>query len=497
MIFSDFEYFIFFLFVFLTVWYLFPAVFKDPSKETRILHIFLLIASYFFYMSWDYRFGALILLSTFIDYFVGWKLGKTENRKFRLFYLYFSLITNLVFILGFFKYYNFLASSTNSIWTPLFGKEALPILNIILPAGISFFTFQSLSYTIDVYRKEIKPELDFIKFSLFVSFFPQLVAGPIVTAKTFIPQLYEEKKFSDIPFRIAIRFFILGYFKKAVLSDQIAPTIEAIFGNPAGHHTSALWIGAVLGGVQVYLDFSGYSDMAIGSALLLGYKLPINFNLPFIATSVSGFWRRWHMTLNAWLRDYVYFTMGGSRVGAARRKLNLWFTMFVSGVWHGANWTYVFWGSLNGVFYVIEEFYHDFFPVKKDAKAEPKKGSALKLKILKWIQPLQWVLQNSLTNIAFFVGAVFFRSLTWDASWIHIKGLFFFQEGTIRPYMWKDFAWIVGLLAVGHVIGHWIFEKGRGKNIPRTLEFCFYPVIVLILCLATPENSVPFIYFQF
>lgn len=437
-------------------------------------------------MSWDYRFGALILLSTAIDYYVGLRLSDESRERVRYYLLLFSLITNLVFILGFFKYYNFLVTSINTVTNPMFGADALPVLKIILPAGISFFTFQSLSYTIDVYRKEIPAEKDFIRFALFVSFFPQLVAGPIVTARTFMPQLYTPKKLEDIEFRVAIRFFMLGYFKKAVLSDMVAPTIDTIYADPAGHHAYALLIAAALGGIQVYLDFSGYSDMAIGSAMLLGYRLPTNFNLPFLATSVSGFWRRWHMTLNSWLRDYIYIPMGGSRVTSVRRKFNLWFTMFVSGVWHGAQWTFVFWGSLNGVFYVLEEVWKEWFPDKKgNSETEP------------WYKIPLWLFQNLLNSSVFFLGAVFFRSLTWENAWIHIRGIFTFQAGQIRPYMWKDFLWILFFLYLGHIIGYFIFEKGKGKQIPASLEFAVYPILFLVLNLATPENSVPFIYFQF
>lgn len=437
-------------------------------------------------MSWDYRFGALILLSTAIDYYVGIKLSSETREKIRYYLLLFSLITNLVFILGFFKYYNFLVTSINTVTNPMFGADVLPVLKIILPAGISFFTFQSLSYTIDVYRKEIPAEKDFIRFALFVSFFPQLVAGPIVTARTFMPQLYSPKKLEDIEFRVAIRFFMLGYFKKAVLSDMVAPTIDTIYADPSGHHAYALLIAAALGGIQVYLDFSGYSDMAIGSAMLLGYKLPTNFNLPFLATSVSGFWRRWHMTLNSWLRDYIYIPMGGSRVTSVRRKFNLWFTMFVSGVWHGAQWTFVFWGSLNGFFYVLEEVWKEWFPDKKE-NATTKH----------WYNAPLWLFQNLLNSSIFFLGAVFFRSLNWENAWIHIRGIFTFQTGQIRPYMWKDFLWILFFLYLGHIIGYLIFEKGKGKQIPASLEFALYPILFLVLNLATPENSVPFIYFQF
>lgn len=441
-------------------------------------------------MSWDYRFGGLILLSTAIDYFVGIQLGKEEDPNKRLFYLYFSLVTNLVFILGFFKYYNFLVNSLNSVTTMALGESWLPILSIILPAGISFFTFQSLSYTIDVYRKEISPEKDFVRFALFVSFFPQLVAGPIVTARTFMPQLYAPKEFHQIEFRVAIRFFMLGYFKKAVLSDMVAPTIDTIYQNPGAHDAYALMIGAALGGIQVYLDFSGYSDMAIGSAMLLGYKLPTNFNLPFIATSVSGFWRRWHMTLNSWLRDYVYIPMGGSRVTSVRRKFNLWFTMFVSGVWHGAQWTFVFWGSLNGILYVIEEFWRDFFPEKKEKDPNQVVQN-------NFFSPVLWTFQNLINSSLFFLGAVFFRSSSFENAWIHIKGIFILQEGILRPYMWKDFFWVLLFLFFGHVFGYFIFERGKWKEIPARLEFALYPILFLVLNLATPENSAPFIYFQF
>ncbi|GBF51732.1 DltB-like membrane protein [Leptospira ryugenii] len=437
-------------------------------------------------MSWDYRFGALILLSTIIDYYVGWLLTRSQNRTWRLFLLNFSLITNLVFILGFFKYYNFLASTTNSFSLWALDQSFLPVLDIILPAGISFFTFQSLSYTIDVYKGEIPAERDFIRFALFVSFFPQLVAGPIVTAKTFIPQLHEPKRFEDIPFRVAVRYFMLGYFKKAVLSDQIAPTIDMIFTDPTVLHTGTLWIGAVLGGTQVYLDFSGYSDMAIGSALLLGYKLPTNFNLPFKASSVSEFWRRWHMTLNFWLRDYIYFSLGGSRVSSLRRKFNIWFTMFVSGVWHGANWTYVFWGSLNGFFYMVEEFYRERWGKPKgETNPFPK------------LQFMVWFLKMSLTNLLFFLGAVFFRSANFTAALQHLKGMFLWQTGVFRTYIWKEFLWVSCFLILGHCLGHYLWEEGKEKQIPASLELAIYPIVVLILALFTPENSVPFIYFQF
>ncbi|PKA05667.1 MBOAT family O-acyltransferase, partial [Leptospira ellisii] len=286
----------------------FNFFFGKDARALSVTHYFLLIVSYYFYMSWDWRFGGLILLSTVIDFVLAAKIHSSEDKNVKFTLITVSLVLNLVFILGFFKYYNFFADSLN-LFLGTFGiKGALPILNIILPVGISFYTFQSLSYTIDVYRGQIQPERSFLRFALFVSFFPQLVAGPIVTAKTFLPQMDTVKNLTDIQFRKAIRYFIMGYFKKVVLSDNISPITQLIYANPQDYGTAALWLGATLFAVQVYCDFSGYTDMAYGSALLLGYELPENFRMPYVARSITEHWRRWHMTLSTWLRDYVYIS---------------------------------------------------------------------------------------------------------------------------------------------------------------------------------------------
>jgi len=471
MVFFDLEYLIFFPFVFFMVWYVFP-------NQERTKQIFLLIASYYFYMSWDYRFGALILLSTALDYWVGLKLGKEERKNYRKILLYFSLFANLVCILGFFKYYIFLASNLNSVSRLIGDSDLLPIYNIILPAGISFFTFQSLSYTIDVYNRKIPVENDFVRFALFVSFFPQLVAGPIVMAKTFLPQLLVPRELNKIAFREGIRFFLLGYFKKAILSDHVARTVDTIYSNPGEYSWIALYIGAVLGGVQVYLDFSGYSDMAIGSAKLLGYDLPENFRLPFIASSVSDFWRRWHMTLNAFLRDHVYIPLGGSRVSEWKRKWNLWFTMFVSGIWHGANWTFVSWGSWNGFLYVSEEI---LSPPEK--RKEPRGIKKVLLHLLVW-------------NV-FFLGAVLFRSHNINNAIIHFQRMFTLAPGELRPFMWKAFVITILCLGIGHWLGKKIFEDKKWKAPNPIIEFALLPFVIVLFVVLTPENSVPFIYFQF
>ena len=323
MLFTSIEFFIFFGLVFIFQWYIHPLFSKeDGNDQSTSLHVFLLVASYYFYMSWDYRFGALILISTLIDYYLAIQIFNTENIRMRKLYLLSSLILNLVCILGFFKYYNFFARSLNGVAGNLGYSPFAPILDIILPVGISFFTFQSLSYTIDVYRKVIPVEKSLLRFALYVSFFPQLVAGPIVTAKTFLPQLFRKVKLEEIDFKKAIRYFLLGYFKKVVISDNVSPIVDLIFKNPENYGTSALWLANILFAIQLYGDFSGYTDMAYSSALLLGYELPENFYLPFKATSVTDFWRRWHITLGSWMKNYLYIPLGGNKVNS---KMKLFF----------------------------------------------------------------------------------------------------------------------------------------------------------------------------
>lgn len=363
-------------------------------------------------------------------------------------------------------------------------KNALPILHVILPVGISFYTFQSLSYTIDVYRRQILPEKSFLRFALFVSFFPQLVAGPIVTAKTFLPQLDTAKNLTEIRFRKAIRYFILGYIKKVVLSDNAAPIVEKIFGHPENYGTVALWLGATLFLIQIYCDFSGYTDMAYASALLLGYELPENFRMPFIARSVTEHWRRWHITLSTWLRDYVYISLGGNRAGVFRHRFNLWFTMFVAGFWHGAAWTFVIWGSCQGTILLLEALYgslkEKYF---RDFRILPDKILA----------PIQIIL-TCFVSVA--VGT-WFRAESFTKGWTMLKKMFVYTEGGLRPYMLKTGIPVILCVIAGQWLGYFIFEKKKEWNPPVWFEFSFYPIIAVILALLTPDQELPFIYFQF
>ncbi|MBK8395774.1 MAG: MBOAT family protein [Leptospiraceae bacterium] len=485
MLFTSIEFFLFFGLVFIFQWYIHPLFSKGDEKEqSTSLHIFLLLASYYFYMSWDYRFGVLILISTLIDYYLALQIAKTDKIRAKKLYLLSSLILNLVCILGFFKYYNFFANSLNATAGNLGYSSIAPILNIILPVGISFFTFQSLSYTIDVYRNIIPAEKSFIKFALYVSFFPQLVAGPIVTAKTFLPQLFRKVQFEDVNFKKAIRYFLLGYFKKVIISDNISPIVDLIFKNPENYGTSVLWLANVLFALQLYGDFSGYTDMAYSSALLLGYELPENFYLPFKATSVTDFWRRWHISLSTWLRDYIYISLGGSRYGRLRHKFNLFMTMFLGGIWHGANWTFFLWGIFMGFFLAIESTIGDL-------QEKYFKGKLTKYNFI--LNPIGFI---------YGIGAVvfacaLFRSESLEKSIIMMKKMIFYVPGIPRPYMLKTGFVVLTIVFFGHLFGYWIYEKKRTFKVPYWLELISYPFLILGIAYFTNDNETPFVYFQF
>ena len=478
MIFSDLEYFLFFGIIFFVYWYVLPIFSKDRNF---LFQGFLLFVSYYFYMSWDYRFGSLIFLSTLIDFVLAILIEKSESKPKKLFFLNLSLFLNLICILGFFKYYKFFATAIKLS----LGKEYFPILDIILPVGISFFTFQSMSYTIDVYRKEIPVEKSFLRFALFVSFFPQLVAGPIVTAKTFLPQLNTVKKIEEINFKLAIRFFLMGYFKKVIISDNVSPIVDILFKNPDLYSGLSIWIANAFFVIQLYGDFSGYSDMAFGSALLLGFVLPENFYLPLKTTSVTDFWRRWHITLGTWLRDYIYISLGGSKKGFLIHKFNLFMTMFLGGVWHGANWTFIYWGAFMGSFLAFESAIKNF--TERFWNSLPKKFHSIFL-FLSWLYGLGAVT----------FGCALFRSENMTNAKIMMKKMLFMESGEfIRPYMLKTFFVMVFILFISNIIGHYIFEKKKVFNINPKLEFFIYPVLFLIIAYFTNDNELAFVYFQF
>ena len=344
MLFNSIDFAIFLPIVFLLYWFV-------ANHNLKLQNFLIVAASYLFYGWWDWRFLSLILFSTVVDYTIGQKLRAEEGQTKRKILLWTSIIVNLGF-LGFFKYYNFFLDNFVTAFS-FFGAEIRAnSLNIILPVGISFYTFQTLSYTIDVYRRKLEPTQDFISFAAFVSFFPQLVAGPIERATHLLPQFYKKRTFVYSKAVDGMRQILWGLFKKIVIADNCAEYANQIFNNSENLNGSTLFLGAIFFAFQIYGDFSGYSDIAIGTSRLFGFDLMQNFKFPYFSRDIAEFWRRWHISLSTWFRDYLYIPLGGSRGDTWMKVRNTFIIFIVSGFWHGANWTFIVWGALNAFYFL-------------------------------------------------------------------------------------------------------------------------------------------------
>lgn len=344
MLFNSIDFALFLPIVFILYWFV-------VNKNLKLQNALILLSSYVFYEWWDWRFLSLLLFSTVVDYSIGLQMAKSTNQKHRKQLLFLSLAVNLG-LLGFFKYYNFFIDNFTTAFT-FFGGAIQPnTLSIILPVGISFYTFQTLSYTIDIYRKKIEPTKDFLGFAAFVSFFPQLVAGPIERASNLLPQFHKKREFDKDEAIIGVKQIIWGLFKKVVIADNCAQFANEIFANHASFSSVTLILGVIYFSFQIYCDFSGYSDIAIGTARLFNFKLMVNFRYPYFSRDIAEFWRRWHISLTTWFRDYVYIPLGGSRVTRGKQIRNVFIVFIVSGFWHGANWTFIVWGAINALFFI-------------------------------------------------------------------------------------------------------------------------------------------------
>ncbi|SVC13370.1 uncharacterized protein METZ01_LOCUS266224, partial [marine metagenome] len=344
MLFNSLDFAIFLPIIFILYWFVI-------NKNLKLQNLLIVIASYFFYGWWDWRFLSLILFSTIVDYSVGLKLNKEENLFKRKILLWTSIIVNLGF-LGFFKYYNFFIDNFTAAFSFLGIEINSNSLNIILPVGISFYTFQTLSYTIDVYKKKFNSTKDFIAFAAFVGFFPQLVAGPIERATNLLPQFCKKRKFIYDQAVDGLKQILWGLFKKIVIADNCALIANEIFNNSVNYSGSTLILGALFFAFQIYGDFSGYSDIAIGTARLFGFNLMQNFAFPYFSRDIAEFWRRWHISLSSWFRDYLYIPLGGSKGSKWRQIRNVFAIFIISGFWHGANWTFIIWGLLNAIYFL-------------------------------------------------------------------------------------------------------------------------------------------------
>lgn len=480
MLFNSLDFAIFLPVVFLVYWFV-------AGKTIRIQNIFCVVASYIFYGWWDWRFLSLIFISTLVDFVIGRAMYSEHRFVRRRVLLGVSLLVNIG-SLGFFKYYNFFIDSFVSAFTFLGYPVKVQGLNIVLPVGISFYTFQTLSYSIDVYRKKLEPTRDFVAFAAFVSFFPQLVAGPIERATHLLPQFLRERTFSYEQSVEGLRQMLWGLFKKVVVADNAAVVVNQIFGNHQNYSGSTLILGAVLFAFQIYGDFSGYSDIAIGVSKLFGFRLSQNFAFPYFSRDIAEFWRRWHISLSTWFRDYLYIPLGGSRGNTWKRIRNVFIIFMVSGLWHGANWTFIIWGAINACYFL------PLFLLKINRTHTQIIAPG------RIIPPIREFTMMLLTFLLVVLGWVFFRAENLMQAVAILSEIFsnsLFSLPQIIPF--KSLVLILLLIIV-----EWLGREGefaldcllRGWG--RFYRWAFYVVLLLfIYFLGNFSEKFEFIYFQF
>lgn len=482
MLFNSIDFAVFLPIVFILYWFLFQNNLKRQN-------LFIVIASYVFYGWWDWRFLSLILFSTIIDYSIGVALSNEENQQKRKIYLWISIIVNLGF-LGFFKYYNFFLDNLITAFT-LFGTELqASSLKIILPVGISFYTFQTLSYTIDVYREKLTPTKDFVAFSAFVSFFPQLVAGPIERATNLLPQFYAKRKFEYHKAVDGLRQILWGLFKKIVIADNCAEFANEFFNNHTEYGGSGLLLGALFFTFQIYGDFSGYSDIAIGTSRLFGFDLKQNFAFPYFSRDMAEFWRRWHISLSTWFRDYLYIPLGGSKGGLSMKVRNTFIIFIVSGFWHGANWTFIVWGALNAIY---------FLPLLLAKKNRANIGTVAEGRLFPSIKDsINIILTFLLTVLAW----VFFRADSVSHALSYLDGIFSKSLFSMPEFDNRTHAVEVLILIGFLMLIEWLGRESQygleklGLKWSKSLRIAFYLGVVCLIFLFMGKEQ-EFIYFQF
>jgi len=478
MLFNSIDFAIFLPVVFILYWFV-------TNRNLKLQNLLIVLASYFFYGWWDWRFLSLIIFSSGVDYLVGVELSKTVDSRKRKLLLLTSIVVNVGF-LGFFKYFNFFSESFAGAFTFLgFGFEASR-LNILLPVGISFYTFQTLSYSIDVYKRKLEPTKDIVAFFAFVSFFPQLVAGPIERAVNLLPQFYKKRKFEYPKAVDGVQQILLGLFKKVVIADNCAYYVNDIFANYTEYSGSTLILGAVLFTFQVYGDFSGYSDIAIGTARLFGFNLMRNFAYPFFSRNMAEIWRRWHISLTSWFVDYVYIPLGGSRGGKWMKIRNTFIIFIVSGFWHGANWTFIIWGFLYALF---------FLPLMLTNKNRIYTDTVAEGKIF---PSLKEFVQMTSTFALFVVPVVFFRSPSVNDAFLYYTECF---SPTLLNFP-EVFPKKTLILILILVVAEWsqrdkqhALQLGHLPLSRITRWSIYYFIIFIILLFGGSQQE--FIYFQF
>jgi alginate O-acetyltransferase complex protein AlgI len=477
MLFNSFSFALFLPIVFAIHWFFI----KDKNRN-----LFLLGASYLFYATWDWRFLFLLLFSTMLDYFSGLQIEKTI--RYRKFCLLFSISINLGF-LAVFKYYNFFVSSLIEGLHNIGIEANVSLLNIVLPVGISFYTFHGISYLIDIYYKRIKAEKNIISYSLFVCFFPLLVAGPIERANHLLPQINKIRYFYYTKAIQGLKLILWGLFKKIVIADQCAKFVNIIFENQVDASGTTNWIGAVLFSIQIYCDFSGYSDIALGTAKLFGFELLRNFNFPYFSKNIAEFWRKWHISLSSWFRDYVYIPLGGSKASYIKKIRNILIVFLLSGLWHGANWTFVFWGLMHAFFLIVSSQ----FVSKREIQIVQVEN--LKTKLISFFLLVK-------TFVIVTVAWVFFRSETIANAFQYVYKMFQIQafKAPEIPYNNFDYLFVIyfALFLILEIFGRKMENPIQNlkflKNRLFRWGFYFFLIFVILFYCGSKEQ---FIYFQF
>ena len=484
MLFNSINFAIFLPIVFILYWFV-------AKGNIKLQNLLLLSASYYFYACWDYRFLFLLIFSTFLDYFTGIKIYETNNKRLKKYWLWLSVGINLVF-LGAFKYYNFFATSFVNGLSLLGIKANLGTLNIILPVGISFYTFHGLSYVIDLYKNKFKPEKNYIDYALFVSFFPLLIAGPIERATHLLPQITKKRDFDYLKAVDGLRQILWGLFKKIVIADNCAQFANSIFSNADSYSGSTHVLGAVFFTFQIYCDFSGYSDIALGTARLFGIDLLRNFAFPYFSRDIAEFWRRWHISLSSWFKDYLYIPLGGSKGSIWMKIRNTFIIFLVSGFWHGANWTFIIWGLLNAIYIIpsiILKRNRDNIEIVAKGKIFPT-----------WKELLSMSITFSLTVFAW----IFFRAEDLPHAIQYLSKIFTLSIFTVPYFPGIGLTLPTIILLIIFIIIEWAGREQQyalqlfSLNWYRPVRWTFYSLLTLVIFyfFSTVSNQ-QFIYFQF
>lgn len=477
MLFNSWTFPLFFIFV----WFLYI------SLKHKYQNVLLLIASYIFYSWWDVRFLSLLLVSTAVSFYCAKRIEKSDINTNKRIFLFVSLIVNLG-ILGFFKYYNFFAISTVRIFSTLGFQADLPTLNILLPIGISFYTFQAVSYAIDVYRGKEKAINDPISFAVYIAYFPKLFAGPIERSHNFLPQIQTERRLKDSDIYEGIKLVLMGYFKKVFIADGVAPIVDMCFASPESNSGITLIFGAYLYAFQIYGDFSGYTDIARGVSRLFGIELKLNFMQPYLSSNITEFWRRWHISLSSWLKDYIYIPLGGNRKGSLRTYVNIMITMLLGGLWHGAGYTFVIWGGLHGIYLSLHKL---FLRDKKVGFSNPPHSP---IDLIKWLFGV--IITFNIVCLAW----IFFRADSLSSALSYFQNMA--KIGGSPDVM--NFDVIVYFLFYGMcILAIDLFCWYRNDELPfgeswhPAISGFIYSIMIVMLFYIGENNAPPFIYFRF